>query len=59
MGTSGTLASLSLHLIAYELIDSATPFNVGAKGLLKNFNTIEEFKNVDKKALFNEFVDQV
>lgn len=28
-------------------------------GILKNFNTIEEFKNSDKQALFNSHADQV
>lgn len=29
------------------------------RGLLKNFNTIEDFKKVDKQVLFNDFSDQV
>lgn len=28
-------------------------------GTLKNYNTIEEFKNADKHALFNQAADEV
>ncbi|KAI0349924.1 E1-like protein-activating [Trametes cingulata] len=30
-----------------------------AKGLFKNFNTIEDFKNADKTALFNHLTDEI
>lgn len=30
-----------------------------ANGLLKNFNTIEDFKKADKQGLFNEFSEKV
>ena len=32
---------------------------VGVHGSFKNFNTIEDFKNADKTALFNKVADQV
>lgn len=32
---------------------------VSVHGILKNFNTIEEFKAVDKSALFNELADEL
>jgi len=33
--------------------------SVPARGILKNYNTIEEFKNADKRALFNKLSDEV
>ena len=33
--------------------------SVLARGILKNYNTIEEFKNADKRALFNKLSDEV
>lgn len=37
-----------------------TPHNaILAKGSFKNFNTIEDFKNADKTALFNHLSDEV
>ncbi|KAH9978355.1 E1-like protein-activating [Russula compacta] len=35
------------------------PHSVPAQGILKNYNTIEEFKNADKRALFNQLSDEV
>ena len=32
---------------------------VSATGVLKNFNTIEDFKNADKTALFNQLADEI
>lgn len=37
----------------------APPGGTIASGKFKNFNTIEEFKNADKQALFNELADEV
>lgn len=34
-------------------------YAVPAHGILKNYNTIEEFKAADKTALFNELSDEV
>lgn len=34
-------------------------YGVPAHGMLKNYNTIEEFKAADKTALFNELSDEV
>lgn len=34
-------------------------YAVPAHGMLKNYNTIEEFKAADKTALFNELSDEV
>jgi ubiquitin-like modifier-activating enzyme ATG7 len=33
--------------------------SVPAQGILKNYNTIEEFKNADKRALFSNLSDEV
>ncbi|KAH9990024.1 E1-like protein-activating [Russula vinacea] len=33
--------------------------SVPARGILKNYNTIEEFKNADKRALFNKLSDEI
>ncbi|KAG0150179.1 hypothetical protein CROQUDRAFT_652589 [Cronartium quercuum f. sp. fusiforme G11] len=48
---------------SFELeIDPTTnnlPGRVTMYGFLKNFNTIEEFKNCDKQALFNAHADQM
>ncbi|KAF8260462.1 hypothetical protein EI94DRAFT_1667960 [Lactarius quietus] len=38
---------------------SATPQSITAQGILKNYNTIEEFKNADKRALFNKLSDEI
>lgn len=38
---------------------SLGPGTVAASGTLKNYNTIEEFKNADKHALFNQAADEV
>jgi ubiquitin-like modifier-activating enzyme ATG7 len=32
---------------------------VTLRGTLKNFNTIEEFKNADKQAIFDQLADEV
>ena len=34
-------------------------YSVATQGLVKNYNTIEEFKAADKTALFNELSDEV
>jgi hypothetical protein len=34
-------------------------FSISVPGLLKNYNTIEDFKNADKTALFNTEADAV
>lgn len=33
--------------------------SVAARGVFKNYNTIEEFKAADKAALFNEVANEV
>ncbi len=38
---------------------SPSHLSVSARGILKNYNTIEEFKNADKRALFNKLSDEV
>ncbi|KAA1475649.1 E1-like protein-activating [Dentipellis sp. KUC8613] len=38
---------------------TAPPQSVKATGVLKNFNTIEDFKNADKRALFNQLADEI
>jgi len=35
------------------------PNSVRASGILKNFNTIEDFKATDKTAFFNQLADEV
>ncbi|KAI0260642.1 hypothetical protein BC834DRAFT_899392 [Gloeopeniophorella convolvens] len=35
------------------------PHSVTARGVVKNYNTIEEFKNADKRALFNQLSDEI
>lgn len=37
----------------------APPSSVNVSGVFKNYNTIEEFKAVDKTALFNQVADEV
>jgi ubiquitin-like modifier-activating enzyme ATG7 len=41
------------------LYTSLPHLSVPARGILKNYNTIEEFKNADKRALFNKLSDEV
>ncbi|KAI0061459.1 E1-like protein-activating [Artomyces pyxidatus] len=38
---------------------SLPPFAVVAKGIVKNYNTIDEFKNADKRALFSQAADEI
>ncbi|KAH9016910.1 hypothetical protein EDB85DRAFT_2135243 [Lactarius pseudohatsudake] len=38
---------------------SPPPNSITARGVLKNYNTIEEFKNADKRALFNKLSDEI
>ncbi|KAI0315822.1 hypothetical protein OF83DRAFT_319626 [Amylostereum chailletii] len=38
---------------------SLPPFTVPATGVVKNYNTIEDFKNADKRALFNQTSDEI
>ncbi|KAH9057485.1 hypothetical protein EDB87DRAFT_1751384 [Lactarius vividus] len=38
---------------------SPPPSSITARGVLKNYNTIEEFKNADKRALFNKLSDEI
>ena len=38
---------------------SIPTYTVPAHGLLKNYNTIEDFKAADKTALFNQLTDEV
>ncbi|KAI0052733.1 E1-like protein-activating [Auriscalpium vulgare] len=35
------------------------PHTIVAKGTIKNYNTIEDFKNADKRAIFNEAADEI
>jgi ubiquitin-like modifier-activating enzyme ATG7 len=44
---------------AHSQMNRAPTGSVPAKGSLKNFNTIEEFKAADKTKLFNEYADKV
>lgn len=48
--------------IAYLYVEckvSLPSFSVAARGVLKNYNTIEDFKKADKHALFNQTADEV
>ena len=38
---------------------SIPPISVKARGVFKNYNTIEDFKAADKAALFNAVADEV
>ncbi|KAI0299660.1 E1-like protein-activating [Multifurca ochricompacta] len=38
---------------------SSPPHSVSAQGFLKNYNTIEEFRNADKRSLFNKLSDEI
>jgi ubiquitin-like modifier-activating enzyme ATG7 len=55
----GLGCTLSLEGEAFQHDGSVTKGAVLAKGVLKNYNTIEEFKAADKHALFNEAADEV
>ena len=44
---------------SYARLGSIPPYAVPAHGIVKNYNTIEDFKAADKTALFNEFSDEV
>lgn len=59
----GVPASVRLDGNAFDQQDrhatSAAQGTVSMPGLLKNYNTIEEFKNADKQALFNSVADDV
>lgn len=44
---------------AHSYRNRSPPNSVRASGLLKNFNTIEDFKAADKAALFNGLADEV
>lgn len=43
----------------FKCYTSIPTYTVPARGLLKNYNTIEDFKAADKIALFNELTDEV
>ena len=45
--------------MALTLWASPPPHAITARGVLKNYNTIDEFKNADKRALFNKLSDEV
>ncbi|KAH0831017.1 hypothetical protein J3R83DRAFT_13502 [Lanmaoa asiatica] len=51
----------NLSLGADAFVDSPTipPLSVSARGVLKNYNTIEDFKAADKAALFNALADEI
>lgn len=44
---------------ANGLVDRVPTGSVAAKGVAKNYNTIEDFKSADKTKLFNEAADRV
>lgn len=52
---SGTTFGDSVHSDPIRL----PPHSVAATGILKNYNTIEDFKAADKAALFNQLADEV
>lgn len=43
----------------FEKDHSLPSFSVAARGVLKNYNTIEDFKKADKHALFNQTADEI
>lgn len=61
-----SLSAFQLRYRLYHLSHRVTlasyripAYAVAAHGVLKNYNTIEEFKAADKTALFNELSDEV
>lgn len=55
LGCNLTVGGGSLNKDSFQL----PPHSVGASGILKNFNTIEDFKASDKAAFFNQLADEV
>ncbi|KIP07781.1 hypothetical protein PHLGIDRAFT_29879 [Phlebiopsis gigantea 11061_1 CR5-6] len=51
--------NLTLAGDAFSETPHIPPYAVPAHGIVKNYNTIEEFKAADKTALFNEFSDEL
>lgn len=50
---------MALIDLTYKVLNRIPHGSVAATGVLKNFNTIEEFKAVDKTALFNQEAQSV
>ncbi|KAK7471324.1 Autophagy protein 7 [Stygiomarasmius scandens] len=55
----GVTGSLSVEEESFGQGHVPSIANVAAKGIVKNYNTIEEFKAADKTKLFNEAADKI
>ncbi|KAG9311965.1 hypothetical protein JVU11DRAFT_7235 [Chiua virens] len=51
--------NLSLGSDAFKSAPTVPVFSVSARGVFKNYNTIDEFKAADKAALFNTIADEM
>ncbi|THH14862.1 hypothetical protein EW146_g5529, partial [Bondarzewia mesenterica] len=51
--------NVSLGGNAFNHVHSLPSYTVSVAGMLKNYNTIEDFKNADKHALFNQTANEV
>ncbi|KAF8548892.1 E1-like protein-activating [Imleria badia] len=51
--------SLSLGADAFDDAQTVPALAVSARGVFKNYNTIEDFKAADKAALFNDIADEM
>ncbi|KAG6381874.1 hypothetical protein JVT61DRAFT_488 [Boletus reticuloceps] len=51
--------NISLGADAFDKTPTVSALSVSARGVFKNFNTIDEFKAADKAALFNTVADEM